>query len=202
MIVILDYGMGNVASVANMIRKVGGIARLSGSPDEVRTADKIVLPGVGSFDPGMKALAQSRLDVALREAVTERGATVLGICLGMQLLFDASEEGTLPGLGFVRGHVRRFDVARYGLRVPHMGWNVVREISRHRLFAKSDEPSRYYFVHSYHAECAREEDVSAVAHYGYDFACAVEHGNVMGVQFHPEKSHRFGMALLKRFVQL
>jgi glutamine amidotransferase len=202
MIVIVDYGMGNVASVANMIRRVGGEAKLSSSPDEIRLAHKLILPGVGSFDPGVKALRERSLDVALREAVSTGGAQLLGICLGMQLLFDASEEGSLPGLGLVRGRVRRFQVKEHGLRVPHMGWNVAHPASHSRLFDPAEREPRFYFVHSYHAECDDALDVSATAHYGYDFACTVERSNVMGVQFHPEKSHRFGMALLQRFTAL
>lgn len=202
MIVIVDYGMGNIASVENMIRKVGGEAKLSSSPAEVRSAAKLVLPGVGSFDPGMRALGERSLDAAVREAANAHGAYVLGICLGMQLLFDSSEEGSLPGLALVSGDVRRFRPAAPGLRVPHMGWNVARPTRATRLFSPGAEESRYYFVHSFHARCAREEDVSAVTTYGYDFACAVERGNVMGVQFHPEKSHRFGMALFRRFIGL
>jgi glutamine amidotransferase len=201
MLLILDYGMGNVASVANMVRKVGGESKLSSSPEAVRSADKLILPGVGSFDPGVNALVERSLDVAVKEAVG-RGVPLLGICLGMQLLFESSEEGSLPGLGLIAGGVRRFRFSGQQLRVPHMGWNVVRPQGDNKLFGQNDEESRFYFVHSYHAECERAEDVSAVARYGYDFPCAVERGNIMGVQFHPEKSHRFGMALFKRFIGL
>ena len=199
MIVIVDYGMGNVASVGNMIRRIGGEVKLSASPDEVRLADRLILPGVGSFDPGMRALAERSLDAAVKEAVRVRGARLLGICLGMQLLLESSEEGALPGLGLVAGRVRRFRVKEQGLRVLHMGWNVARPTAKSRLFSPEDDEQRFYFVHSYHAECADSRDVSAIAQYGYDFACAVEKAEVMGVQFHPEKSHRFGMALLQRF---
>jgi len=201
MIVILDYGMGNIASVANMIYRIGGKVKLSSSPDDVRRADKLILPGVGAFDAGVRALAERELDSAVKEAVANRGAVLLGICLGMQLLFESSEEGKLPGLGLVSGHVRRFQVEAQGLRVPHMGWNVVCPLHSSRLFNHEGEEQRFYFVHSYHAVCRDAADVSAIAHYGYDFTCAVERGSVMGVQFHPEKSHRFGMALLNRFIE-
>lgn len=199
MIVIVDYGMGNVASVANMIRKVGGEAKLSASPDEVRRARKLILPGVGAFDAGVTALAERSLDHAVREAVGANGAVLLGICLGMQLLFESSEEGALPGLALLRGRVRRFAGTEPPVRVPHMGWNLARPVGETRLFANDSETPRYYFVHSYHAECADAGDVSAITTHGYDFACAVERENVMGVQFHPEKSHRYGMALFERF---
>ena len=201
MILILDYGMGNVASVANMIRRIGVEARLTSSPEEVRSADKLILPGVGSFDAGVKALTASSLDVAVKEAVIQRGASLLGICLGMQLLFESSEEGELPGLALVPGSVKRFQLSDQGLRVPHMGWNVVRPSRASRLFDPEGEEQRFYFVHSYYAACRDQADACAVAHYGHDFTCAVERGNIMGVQFHPEKSHRFGLALLKRFAE-
>ena len=201
-VTIINYGMGNCGSVVNMIRFIGGEARLSNSPDDVRTADKLILPGVGAFDAGMKALRETGMDVAIREAVTKRGASLLGICLGMQLLTESSEEGNLPGLALVPGRVKRFDVHSFGLRVPHMGWNEVQPVRSSVLLDPNDEEHRFYFVHSYHVECDDPRDVSGITHYGYDFTSAFEHDQVLGVQVHPEKSHRFGMALLKRFLEV
>lgn len=198
--IIVNYGMGNVASVVNIIRHIRGEARISDSPDEVRKASTLILPGVGAFDAGMKSLCGMGLHKAIMEAVSDNGATVLGICLGMQLLMESSEEGQLPGLGLVPGRVRRFDSQKCGLRVPHMGWNTVRPLRSSRLFNLNGEEYRFYFVHSYHVECKDPGDVIGITHYGYDFASAFERGQIFGVQFHPEKSHRFGMTLLKRFL--
>jgi glutamine amidotransferase len=149
----------------------------------------------------MSALQQHGFVDALREA-TNRGAYVLGICLGMQLLFESSEEGVLPGLGLVPGRVEKFKLAGTPLKVPHVGWNIVRPLRDSALFSTSDEQQRFYHVHSYHAVCGDSGDTVAVTQYGYEFACAVQHGKVLGVQFHPEKSHRFGVRLMQRFVGL
>ena len=200
MITILDCGMGNVAAVANMVRRIGGEATLSADPEQVRSARRLILPGVGAFDAGVAALRERGLDAAIAEAVGQ-GAELLGICLGMQLLFESSEEGSQPGLALVPGTVRRLRAAEHGLRVPHMGWDQVRPTRASRLFAADGAEQRFYFVHSFYPECRDQGDVAAVATYGHDFACAVARGSVLGVQFHPEKSHRFGMALLRRFVE-
>jgi imidazole glycerol-phosphate synthase subunit HisH len=196
--VIVDYGMGNVASVANMIRKVGRKSTLSSDPDVIAAADYVILPGVGAFDAGISALRARGLEPAITAAVA-RGARVMGICLGFQLLFQESEEGRLPGLGLIRGRVQRFVFSDNQLRVPHMGWNVVHPVCRSVLFDPDAGEQRYYFVHSYHAYCENGEDVSARCEYGGRFTCAIESGSVLGVQFHPEKSHRFGVALFKRY---
>ena len=200
-LLIVDSGMGNIASVANIIRKIGGEAKISSSFDEIRQARKLILPGVGSFDVGINALKKKSLDSAIKVAVRENGSALLGICLGMQLLFESSEEGSQPGLGLIQGHVRRFQINKPKLLIPHMGWNVVKPKQPSCLFSTDDE-QRFYFVHSYHADCANIADVSATTYYGRDFVSAVENNNVMGVQFHPEKSHRFGMALFKRYLNL
>lgn len=199
MIDIVDCGLGNPASVLNMIRRIGGDGRLSESPDDVMAADKVVLPGVGAFDAGASALRERGLDEAIRQAVTENGAMVLGICLGMQLLLEGSDEGSLPGLALVPGRVRRFDVP--GMRVPHMGWNTVRPVRPSVLFDVDESEQRFYFVHSYYVECSDPGDVAGETNYGRPFTSAIECGRVLGTQFHPEKSHRFGMALMKRFVE-
>ena len=199
-IIIINYGMGNCGSVLNMIRFVGGNVRLSASPDEVRAANKLILPGVGAFDAGMRRLHETGMDAAIHEAVTKRGASLLGICLGMQLLMESSEEGNLPGLALVPGVVKRFQVHELKLRVPHMGWNEVRPVRPSVIFGSGTEDYRFYFVHSYYVECEEPGDVTGLTLYGHDFTSAFECGRVMGVQFHPEKSHRFGMALLRRFL--
>ena len=198
-IIVVDSGIGNLASVVNMIQKIGGEAKISSSLDEIRQAQKLVLPGVGSFDAGIIALKERSLDIAVKSAVKENGSLLLGICLGMQLLFDSSEEGSLPGLGLIPGHVCYFQLKDEKLRVPHMGWNIVKPKRSSILFDIEDE-HRFYFVHSYHVNCLNAKDVSATTHHGYDFVSATESGNVMGVQFHPEKSHEQGLKLLENFV--
>lgn len=199
---IINYGMGNCGSVLNMIRFIGGEAHLSASPDEVRSANTLILPGVGAFDAGITALRETGMDAAIHEAVTKNGASLLGICLGMQLLMESSEEGNLPGLSMVPGKVKRFQLQDLKLRVPHMGWNEVQPVRSSTLFDSNTEEYRFYFVHSYYVECDDPEDIVGITHYGHDFTSAFEHGRVLGVQFHPEKSHRFGMVLLKRFLEV
>lgn len=202
MITIVDYGMGNLGSIANMIRRMGGESVIASTPQQVAGAQKLVLPGVGSFDNGMEALNRLGISQALHEAVLKRGVPVLGVCLGMQLLLEKSDEGSLPGLGFLPGRVRRFEVASQGLRVPHMGWNRVELVRQSRLVTAVDQEQRFYFVHSYFVECADEADVTGVSHYGHRFVSMFERGNIMGTQFHPEKSHRFGMALFENFLEI
>ncbi len=202
MIVIVDYGMGNLGSIANMLKKVGAAAKISGDPAEISAAEKLILPGVGAFDHGMKNLSARGLVPLLNKRVREEKCPVLGICLGMQLLTRRSEEGTLPGLGWIAGETRRFQFADGlgRLKIPHMGWNEAKPVSGALLFGGYAECPRFYFVHSYHVCCDDPADILATTSYGYEFVSAVRHDNILGTQFHPEKSHRFGLNLLKNFV--
>jgi len=203
MITLLDYGVGNIASIINMIKKVGGEVRSCSSPIELREAKKIILPGVGAFDHGMKLLHDGGWIEELNDAVLVRKIPVLGICLGMHLMCRTSEEGQLPGLGWVDAEVRRFDLLVGGeLKIPHMGWSSVEVIKPNPLVAVDQDKQRFYFVHSYHVVCNQAIDILAVAHHGYDFTASFSHNNIFGTQFHPEKSHKFGMALMKKFVEL
>jgi glutamine amidotransferase len=204
MIIIIDYGMGNVGSILNMLKKVGVEARISSSAEAVRGADKLILPGVGAFDAGMSNLSNSGLRDALDEKVLRQKTPVLGVCLGMQLMTCRSEEGECPGLGWVDGETTlfRFDSDMKGLKIPHMGWNTVTPAANTSLFCGFDEPPRFYFVHSYHVLCRHPSDVVATVHHGFELTAAIERGNIMGVQFHPEKSHRFGMAIYRAFAAL
>ena len=201
MIVVVDYGMANIGSVLNMFRKVGASAMATADVATLRSAQKIVLPGVGAFGRAMDRLRELDLVGPLTELAVERKVPVLGICLGMQLLLDSSEEGDAAGLGWIPGRVRRFqfDGSNSRLRIPHMGWSELKLAKPSKLFAGVTDPQRYYFVHSFHAQCERAEDVLGTATYGYEFTAAVERGNIAGMQFHPEKSHRFGMRLLQAF---
>jgi len=201
-IAIVDYDMGNVASVANMLKRIGGPPSvLTRDPEVLRRAERIILPGVGAFDKGMRNLSAFGLRAPLDEAALERRVPILGICLGMQLLTKSSEEGAEPGLGWIDATTRRFRFpADTGLKVPHMGWNYVVAKRPNPLINGADR-KRFYFVHGYYVECTRPEDVLGTACYGADFVCAIGRENIYGVQFHPEKSHKFGMALLEGFVR-
>ncbi len=201
MIAIIDYGLGNLGSIANMLKVIGEKSVITSDAEKIKAADKLILPGVGAFDAGMSHLNESGLvDVIKSEAAA--GKPILGICLGMQLLGLSSEEGELPGLGLIDFTCKRFDIPEeMGLKVPHMGWDVVDFKKQVPLLDGIEGRQRYYFVHSYHAMCKHYEDVMMTCDYGYEFACAVNKGNVYGVQFHPEKSHDFGMRLFENFVK-
>ena len=201
MIAIVDYDMGNVASVANMLKRVGvSDVSLTRDPDVLSRATKLILPGVGSFDRGMRNLAALELIQPLTNAVINRHVPVLGICLGMHLLTRDSEEGKEQGLGWIQASTRRFPF-RASQKIPHMGWNEVRA-SRDNPLLPLGESSRFYFVHSFYVQCDRDENVVATTLYGDEFSSVIARDNVLGVQFHPEKSHRYGMALLRKFVEL
>ncbi|MDO9418350.1 imidazole glycerol phosphate synthase subunit HisH [Pararhizobium sp.] len=200
MIVIVDYDVGNLASVCNMLRKAGADAVISRDEDEILRADKLVLPGVGHFDYGMKMLQGSGLRNALNVFALEFQRPVLGICLGAQMLGKKSAEGDQPGLGWIDMECRRFPGTE-GFRVPHMGWAEVNRKQPSMLFDESAPDARYYFVHSYYMACENEQNVVATCNYGIEFACSVQRDNIFGVQFHPEKSLRHGLALMRAFAE-
>lgn len=202
MITIVDYGLGNLGSVLNMLRRLGVDARISSEPREVRQAEKIILPGVGAFDEAMRNLASAGMAVALEERVS-RGVPILGICLGAQLMTRRSDEGTSKGLAWVAADTVAFrqQQGREPVRVPHMGWTDVSVVKHSPLFGSMVARPRFYFVHSYHFVCDDPADVLSTSVYGYEFVSAFERGNVAGVQFHPEKSHKFGMRLLAGFAE-
>ena len=203
MIVIIDYGLGNPKSIQNMLRRAGVEAAISGDPDEISTASKIILPGVGHFGFGMDSLRRRGLVDALNERVLHARVPTLGICLGAQLLGRRSEEGDCAGLNWVPMQTVRFDISKIhgGRKVPHMGW----ADTSHRscpLFREMSETPRFYYVHSYHFECDDQNIVICTAEYGYRFASGVAFRNILGVQFHPEKSHVYGQQLLKNFASI
>jgi glutamine amidotransferase len=199
MISIVDYGVGNLGSILNMFKRIGVHAELVNRPDAISASSRLLLPGVGAFDSAMQELRSHGFIEPLLERVISDGVPLMGVCLGMQLLGHGSDEGELPGLGLVQAHCSRFDAA--SLKVPHMGWNSVKPRKPSTLLRGLDDDSRFYFVHSYHMVCENPEDILATTGYGHDFVSMVERGNVMGAQFHPEKSHRFGMELFKRFAE-
>lgn len=202
MLVILDYGVGNIGSIFNMFKRVGGKPVVTGKIDDLERANKIVLPGVGSFDRAVESLQKSGLRECLEKKVIAERTPVLGVCVGMQMLGHGSEEGVLSGFGWIDGRCVKFDVVAKGLRVPHMGWNSVVVEKSSQLTERLNSSSRFYFVHSYHLVCNDPDDVLMTADYGGRFVAAVQKNNIFGTQFHPEKSHKFGMELYRQFVTL
>ena len=200
-IVIIDYGMGNLGSIQNMLKKIGAKSIISDDPLEIKGADKLILPGVGAFDSGMRNLKQLGLIPLLEEKVLEQQTPMLGICLGMQLFSKRSDEGSQDGLGWFDAQAVHFKFEMTSLRVPHMGWNSIEVRKEHPVLKGLYQDARFYFVHSYYLVCNVSENVLATTQYGYPFASIIQHQNIIGVQFHPEKSHKFGMQLLKNFVE-
>lgn len=204
MIAVVNYGLGNVSSVLNMLKKVGAKdAILAQTPSDIYQAEKLILPGVGAFDTGMELLNHSGLMDAINKHVLKEKKPILGICLGMQMLGLSSEEGSKKGLGYINFVCRRFEFKDETLKVPHMGWDYVEIVKRENPLVSSivEQPTRYYFVHSYHAVCEDVNNILMNCEYGYLFTAAVHKDNIYGVQFHPEKSHKYGMQLLYNFVK-
>jgi glutamine amidotransferase len=199
--VIVDYGVGNLRSVENMARKAGLLCQISADPEAIRGADKIILPGVGNFGHGMDMLRSSGLLDPLNWFALEAKRPVLGICLGGQIIGKASEESDRPGLGWVDMVCQRLPQVD-GFAVPRMGWGEIIPARSCPLFADAAEDDRYYFVHSYYMVCARPDDVVAESQYSIRYTCVVNHDNIFGTQFHPEKSHRFGLKLMRAFGNL
>lgn len=204
MIAIIDYGLGNVKALANVYKKITIPAIIVNKAEDLKNASKLILPGVGSFDCAMQRIEKSGMRQLLDEMVLERHMPVLGVCVGMQIFARSSEEGILPGLGWIDGEVKRFvpSFSRNSVRVPHMGWNNFKPLKTNGLLEGLDLNSRFYFLHSYYFHCYKSENVIAVTDYNGDFTCVLNSGNVYGVQFHPEKSHQWGIRLLKNFGEL
>lgn len=203
MIAVIDYGVGNVGSIINMFYKIGVPSILTNDIEQIEKADKLVLPGVGAFDIGMQRLNEGRLADAIKKHAIKEQKPLLGICLGMQLLGRKSEEGKERGLGLIPFDNKRFFFkSNTRLIIPHMGWDIaINTVNNDSLVEGLMPVQRYYFVHSYHAVCDSEDNILMRCEYGYSFTAAVKKGNIYGVQFHPEKSHKFGMALLENFAR-
>ena len=210
MISIIDCHTGNIGSVVNMVKHIGQDAQVVTTPQQILRAEKLIFPGVGHWDNAARKLQDSGLRSAILQALNT-GTPLMGICLGMQLLFDCSEEGKHEGLCVIPGAIKRFDFSRlpekltngsHKLRIPHMGWNAVTSCAvNDPMLADLDSDANFYFAHSYHASDVPKEYQVLTCHYGYDFVCGVNHRNVWGFQFHPEKSHKFGMQLLRNFAR-
>ena len=203
MVTIIDYGMGNLGSISNMFRRIGVECEITGDKNKIATATKVLLPGVGAFDAAMERINSSGLKNLLDKKALVEKVPVLGICLGMQLLTDSSEEGQLPGLGWVKAKTTKFSFDKQTkLKVPHMGWSRVYEKNPSPITSDLPDEPRFYFVHSYYVKAADEQLVVATTTHGIEFHSIIQKENIFGAQFHPEKSHKFGMKLLENFARL
>ncbi|MGZ5285595.1 MAG: imidazole glycerol phosphate synthase subunit HisH [Chitinophagaceae bacterium] len=200
MITIIDYGLGNLGSVYNMMKKIGVAAEISSDPEVIYKAKKILLPGVGAFDPAMEKLTGTGLREVLDHKALVEKVPVLGICLGMQLLTRGSDEGELPGLNWIPAYTNKFPASN--LKVPHMGWNLVEPTTPSPLTEQFDKEFRFYFVHSYFVKTDDSYHSILRTNYGVEFDSAIQNDNIFGAQFHPEKSHRYGMQFFKNFSKI
>ncbi len=204
MIGVVDYGVGNLASIGSMLKRLGFESVITGDRNQLGSATSLILPGVGSFDTGIANLRATGLWEFLNEYVLRRHVPILGICLGVQLMTEGSDEGRLPGLGWIPGRTTAFDRSRLRPedKIPNMGWRDISVVRPDPLCDGLPAESRFYHVHSYHLQCTCPEDIIISSHHGYQITVGVQRGNIRGVQFHPEKSHRFGMKLLENFARL
>ncbi len=204
MIVLIDYGLGNINAFVNVFKRVNIPVKTAKNADELNGAIKLILPGVGAFDHAMFELDRSGMRNELDHLVLQKKVPVIGICVGMQMLGNSSDEGNLPGLGWIDAEIKKFDenTINQKTKLPHMGWNDVKPIKDTKLFEDLEKDALFYFLHSYYFKCNNENDIIATSFYGTEFTCATKHDNVYGVQFHPEKSHNYGEKLLHNFAKL
>lgn len=203
MIAIINYGLGNLTSIQNMHKRLGIAAIISNDPDKIKNASKLILPGVGHFKKGMENLHNSGLKDLLDDLVLNQKKPILGICLGAQLMTKHSEEGDVDGLGWVDAITVRFDQTKInGLKVPHMGWSDIHTTDSNPLWTNLPPEPRFYFVHTFHFLFDAKNEISATSTHSYEFACAFQKENIFGTQFHPEKSHKFGMKVIENFYKL
>lgn len=204
MITIIDYGLGNIRAFVNVYDRLNIKTRVARCGNDLKSASKLILPGVGAFDHAMTLLNESGMRQELEKQVLINKIPIVGICVGMQILAKSSDEGILPGLGWIDGAVKLFDASRikYKTRLPHMGWNSINPENENPLMSGFNTESRFYFLHSYYFICNNAEDVVSTTTYGITYASAVNRGNVFGIQYHPEKSHSNGIQLLHNFAKL
>ncbi len=204
MIGIIDYGLGNIKAFENIYNRLHIPVRILQNESDFSDISKLILPGVGAFDHAMRTFNQSAMREISEKLVLENEVPVIGICVGMQMLAKSSDEGNLDGLGWIDGVVKRFDESKisFDTHLPHMGWNDVEIDENNKLFAEFPSNPKFYFLHSYYFKCSYEADIIATAHYGEKFTCAIAHKNIYGVQFHPEKSHLYGVKLLENFSKI
>lgn len=204
MIAIIDYGVGNIRAFANVFKKLNVPFKVVKTENDLTHISKVILPGVGAFDHAMTQLNTSGMRNRLSELVITNKLPVVGICVGMQMLAHSSEEGKLPGLGWIDATVRRFDESKMNFKthLPHMGWNDIIPVKENKILQGLENNAKFYFLHSYYFDCHNQEDTIATTNYGIDFSCAVNKNNIYGVQFHPEKSHQNGTQLLNNFANL
>lgn len=202
MIAIIDYGLGNLGSIKNMLKKIGYESEITSDHQVIQSAEKLILPGVGAFDQGMKNLEERGLIPLLNQKVLVEKTPVLGICLGMQLVTNKSAEGGLPGLGWVDAETIKFDSTKADKKfpIPHMGWEYVSEKGNSPLLKDMYEEPKFYFVHSYYVKCNNPDEAILTSNYILEFDSGFQKENILGVQFHPEKSHKYGMKLLTNFM--
>ncbi len=203
MITIIDYNTGNLGSIKNMLKRLGIASQITNEATKIEQAEKLILPGVGHFDYGMTNLHNSGLVNILNQKVLENKTPILGICLGVQLLTESSEEGVEKGLGWIKGKTIAFNKSKLASnqKVPHMDWTNVANYQQSKLFEGMHDEPRFYFVHSFHLSLEDKKDCLVTANYGYEFAAGIEHENILGTQFHPEKSHKYGMKILENFAK-
>jgi imidazole glycerol-phosphate synthase subunit HisH len=202
MIQIIDYGLGNTGSIYNMLKKIGVKSEIVDNPVKLNDGSKYILPGVGSFDNGMKLLKNNNWIEKLNELIILKKNPILGICLGMQLMTKSSEEGIIPGLSWIDADVKKFSFKDNNLKIPHMGWNNINPIKNNKLFYKLNNQSRFYHVHSYYVLLNDSSNEIASTNYSKEFTSSFQKDNIFGVQFHPEKSHKYGMQLLSNFSKI
>ena len=200
--VIIDYGMGNISSIRNMLRYLGYSAILSYEQEEILSADRLIFPGVGNFGMAMENIENRNLRGILNEAVLDKKIPILGICLGMQLMMSWSEEGNCDGLGWISGRVNKFNLDTSDYKIPHMGWDYIGVVQKCKLLRALPKDPRFYFVHSYYVVCENTDESIAVTDYGGNFTSIIGRDNIFGVQFHPEKSHKFGMKIFDNFMRM